>query len=57
MPMTEEEKGYHCPSGENGINCENCELKTTKCIVYSKAGKQRYMDWLHDRSKKAQEAK
>lgn len=57
MPMTEEEKGYHCPSGENGINCENCELKTTKCIIYSKAGKQRYMDWLHDRSKKAQEAK
>lgn len=40
MNMTDEEKGYHCPD-----NCETCEVKNTKCIVYSKAGRKKLEDW------------
>lgn len=50
MGMTDEEKGYHCPD-----DCEHCEIKNTLCIVYSKEGKKKHMDWLYRKSKEAQE--
>lgn len=41
--MTEAEKGYKCPDSGD---CFNCELRKTKCIVYSKEGQKKYKKWL-----------
>lgn len=41
--MTKAEKGYKCPDLED---CFNCELRKTKCIVYSKEGQKKYKKWL-----------
>lgn len=45
--MTYEEKGYICPD-----DCENCSVKNTLCIVFSKAGKKKYQDWKKQQSVK-----
>lgn len=47
MVYTPLEKGYECPNSkdstweEEGKTCDDCPLKTTKCIIFSKAGQKR----------------
>ena len=48
MTMPEELKGYKCPDKD----CYECEFRTTKCIVYSTAGKKKYKQWEKEQNKK-----
>lgn len=48
MTMPEELKGYKCPDNEN---CSECEFYSTKCIVYSAAGKKKYEQWRKEQLK------
>lgn len=46
--MPEELKGYKCPDKD----CYECEFRTTKCIVYSTAGKKKFKQYQKEQNKK-----